>query len=322
MQAICSGNNFISLISDHNQYTLMHALKYHLLVSVIFHHWLPSFHVARSETCAGLKDFNAEYKLMKKLGKGVHGTGIEVLNLLTNNTGVLKINKGMPMNGTDKTIKYANLTRLIPNLMRLEDIVCYKGRIMPVWERCQGSKLDRELLSESCVKQSNETVWNVVKHLANATASLMLNGFVHTDLCPKNVIFDARTNRLCLIDLDLQNVGFPTKNMTALTRFISKQVRTWRGVKHDPALGTAYTLASSIGLTKLPSREFYSQFNRNPISLIEYIHENHFNVAVKNLNCSRHVFDPIVYSIISLLHRDPVRRWHNLILLADIPLTY
>jgi len=126
--------------------------------------------------------------------------------------------------------------------------------------------------------------YDVLVQLSKAAICLLQRGFVQTDLLPKNVLYDAQTKEVCLVDLDPSYLGenfYMDSPFNIVEDVVYKRTKMWRGYRHDPTLGVARLLIKAVGLEKRGGNVQSDMTLRQAVQLRAHLEPKNFTCVHK-----------------------------------------
>jgi serine/threonine protein kinase len=172
----------------------------------------------QARQCRRLPPLNASYELGPVLGEGYQSQVSIVTDRATGESLVARFDCKRPLLaaaqattgvvpkrrllgvGTDRNLAVGKLTQRGPHMMQLRDVVCQDRQVVPVFTRCAGKPLEALFPADSCPKVSLAEFRAITKQLIEAVGYMAQNGFWHRDLMSPNILWDADTQKLCIID--------------------------------------------------------------------------------------------------------------------------
>eukprot|EP00963_Diacronema_lutheri_P000307 scaffold22_cov401-Pavlova_lutheri.AAC.6 len=222
--------------------------------------------------CPKSADFSSHYKFAQVIGSGCIAYAVLVHHLQSNATGLVKLHhgKGCKLQGDraaslkavqhllDNTESQKGLieagmrTRACPNVMRVKDVACHRGKLIAILQPCTGEPLS-SFYGERCVAQLHHVeIASILRQLVSAILCMLRRGILLTDMGRPNVLFNRLHNQVCIIDLDgMKKVR--TSTLMAVNEqksevFMSKVWKQEKVIKSfDPLLTTASHILALLG---------------------------------------------------------------------------
>ncbi|MES1918871.1 hypothetical protein MHBO_000766 [Bonamia ostreae] len=159
-----------------------------------------------------------DYQIIQKIGRGRYSDVFQGINVKNNKFCAIKILKPVRKSKINREIKVLQNVSGGPNIVKLLDVCKDFSSETPslIFEYLQNT--DYHFLFKNF---GDMEIRNYLFQLLKALDHTHKNGIVHRDVKPVNVIYEARTSEMRLVDWGLADFYFPGKefNVRVSTRF-------------------------------------------------------------------------------------------------------